>query len=211
MQCITIIDNVSYKLDITKNIDTINIIATNNFIKNSYSIALDNNKLKNIVSNAGLIYDMDNFYELIIISLNNSNPKIKLVGKLLNSKLILNLSIRLIEYLDHTINYIIILNEIVKSATVKSEKTITDINYLLNESRQELENSLVNLNLSKNKWINVDPADADYYFGYNKNYVFSQTVEDIKTVKIPDHIIQKSSKIKKLPVEINNSKKLLKI
>ncbi len=210
MQRNIIIDNISYKLYITKDIDTINIMATNNLIKNSYSIALDNDKLKNIVSDAGLVYNINKFYELITVSLNDNNSKVKLEGNLKGSKLILILSIQLIEYLGHTINYTIVLDEIVKSDIARLEEMIIDVHQiknnidnLFNERTQELENRLTNLNLSKNKWINIDPTNTDYYFGYDNDNVFSQTVKGKKTgkkvkkvIKIPDHIVEKSCKIK---------------
>ncbi len=138
MQRTIIIDNVPYNLNIFKKINTINIIATNSFIKNSYFITLNKNKLKNIVSNAGLIYDMDNFYKLFIVSLDNNNSKIRLDGKLNGSKIILNLSIQLTEYFYHTVNYAIVLDEMI----IDVHQIRKNNDYLLNESRRELEKLL---------------------------------------------------------------------
>ncbi len=186
-----IIGDTPYSVDIVKNNDTIKITATNIWIKNSYSIFLDEKKLNQIVSNSGLNCNLDKFYELLMTSLKNNN-KINLSGKLNSNQLILNLSISLIEDLDYSVNYVIVLDKTEKSDIARLEEIIIDL-------RQ--------INLSK-KWIDINEDDINYYFGYDKQHIFEVDNRcDVPIIlKIPDEIIKKSSKIKvKYIIRCNSS------
>ncbi len=177
-----IIENTPYSIDIVKTNDSIKITTTNIWIKNSYSIFLDEKKLNQIVSNSRLNCNLDKFYELLMTSLKNNN-KINLSGKLNNNQLILNLSISLIENLDYTVKYVIVLDKTEKSDIARLEEMIIDL-------RQ--------INLSK-KWIDINEDDISYYFGYDKQHIFGINNEGNRNqiiLKIPDEIIKKSSKIK---------------
>ncbi len=173
-----IIGNVIYKVHSVKNNDSIKITVTHSIKKYAYSAVLDEKKINQIVSNTSLICNMTKFYELFLSSFKN-NPKISISGKLNDNQIILTMSVKLIDDLSYTVDYTIVLEKIPKSDIVRLEEMMMDMHQI----KQKLLNK---------KWIDVKSDDNDYVLKQEK------IKQSHYQVIIPNHIVQKASKVKLL-------------
>ena len=152
------IDGTKYDANIVKTCELINIGITNSQTKISYSVCLDKEKIYKITSDAGLVRDIDKFYEIIKIGLCNDNINIILTGKIKNEILVLNLAMCLVKELGDVINYVIKLDLIVKSDIERVEEIFTEIIHIndnLNKKISDaIEKEVINMNGIINKKIN---------------------------------------------------------
>lgn len=186
-----IISGDEYTIDIVKS-NELNILATNNVTKISYSVSLNEEKIYKITSNAGLIRDTNKFYEMMKMGLNNNNTGVILTGKTENEILILNLKINIIKELNDDINYKIILDKVYKSEIIRMEEifseiicakkeisnAINNINQQINTIMKRIDNLEKNINIcEQKKWNSISINDVNYYFGY-KNGFYINSISD---------------------------------
>lgn len=124
-----IINGDKYNIDIVKS-NELNIVATNNVTNISYAVSLNGEKIRKITAGAGLIRDMDKFYEMFKMGLNN-NENIMLAGKTGYGALTLILTIDIVKELGYlhgdNIYYIIFLDKVHKSEIIRMEETSNNI------------------------------------------------------------------------------------
>ena len=221
-----IIDNTRYDTNIVKTCELINIGITNSQTKISYSVCLDKEKIYKITSDAGLVRDIDKFYEIIKIGLCNDNINIILTGKIKNEILVLNLAMCLVKELGDVINYVIKLDLIVKSDIERVEEIFTEIIHIndnLNKKISDaIEKEVINIIEKKinscyeKKWNSIPNDDINYCFGHKNGFRIesynynndgclrlkkndnSTSICGIIELVVPQKIIQKANKIRVL-------------